>query len=1478
MNKLTLIVFGAALSIGSVFGQAPATGFPPYGSFEEGQFDSVNRQNLNVNFAIPLVNVPGRGIDFAPMLTYDSLIWRKAGNIWAPVVDPNGNPTWGWKAPQILGQSTWVHEMIECGTKPYVSQTWHDYVFTDPQGTTHSFPLAFASNPCGGPTGPRTAPATDDSRYFIDATAPANPVVWDASGRKYTNSTVTDLNGNYISQVVVNSTETDWVDTRGATVLKVIQNASSKDYKYQDTTGSYQTITLNYLPKTIKTNFACAGVVEYTGTTAVDLPSSLTLPNGQTYQFTYEPTPGFSTYTTGRLQRVTLPTGGYIDYGYSSVPGGNSCVDGNPLTLTRVINDGVNSSTWLFTRVANGSAWNTTVRAPQLPYDSVPTETLYMFDSLTRESRRRVFQGAASPFPSGSPIRETITTYSTSQRMWTNQEMMEMGSTTSTVQVVYDSYGLPTRVMEFDMVSHPGHPSERLRPRQTDIVYLRSSPYTSLRILDRATSIIKTDYRYDSLGNLITKIIFRRTITYDGSPLTCVVGALHHDDANYGCAFLVRGNPTSTTGYTDAANATGPITETATYDSLGNLRTADLGCCRQKTWAYSTTNQYAYPEVETRGQSGGPQLATSTTYDTYTGLIASVSDPNAAATSYAYDSMKRLLSVGRPDGAQITYVYTDVGTGSPSVAVTMPIDSTNGRRTNVVLDGLGRAKREVITDRNGTTTHSMIDQEYDPVGHAYRTSNPHLGTPQYWTETRYDASGRPTLLIPPDGTSSTNRISIGYGWASRTETDQTGSQRTYDFDGLGRLTGVSEPYGAYTSYTNDGVDQVKTATQGGQTRTFVYDGLGRLTGRTTPEAGTESYQYNSFDQVTAATDARGVVTTYQYDTLNRLFQVSYNVGTSGAAATPTVVMSYGTNPSIYNKGRLVSVTDGAGQRTFAYDVLGRLTQVSKTFQGVTYNVGYAYNAAGDVTTTQYPSGRTVDQTFDAVGRVRSIAFAGISYVATSTYNAAEQATQFTLGPDIQMNTQYSPQSLYPTALTYTRSGSTLFGLTYGYLHPNGGTNGAITSIGDTVQPGRSVNYGYDLLGRLTSAETAGSASFPKWRLAWTYDQFGNRLSQSAEIGTAPSKSISVSPTTNRITSSGYGYDLAGNLTAVPGATMLVDAENRVTRHSGTQVTDYTYDGSGLRVKKAGPTASTVYVYSGSKLIAEYNGTSAPGSPSREYVYAGRRLIGTYDSTAHFELSDLLSTRASTSSLGSITSESGHYPYGEQWYQTGTSDEQLFTSYERDPESGLDYALARLYSPTIGRFLSTDPVVADNSDPQSQAQYSYVVNDPINSVDPTGTTAVCWFVVTWKVTIIYDASTGQIIAIWRELVGITRHCSNDAPNKRPERVPAIFQPGVTADLFLYHFFSLLVTGQDHFEHCMASCRGARLGPVGMITAGVLGVGKEAWDMQFGGTRTEMWADLGADWTGIIGGITGETSCQQVCDGQRYRAVEPLPRPR
>ena len=65
--------------------------------------------------------------------------------------------------------------------------------------------------------------------------------------------------------------------------------------------------------------------------------------------------------------------------------------------------------------------------------------------------------------------------------------------------------------------------------------------------------------------------------------------------------------------------------------------------------------------------------------------------------------------------------------------------------------------------------------------------------------------------------------------------------------------------------------------------------------------------------------------------------------------------------------------------------------------------------------------------------------------------------------------------------------------------------------------------------------------------------------------------------------------------------------------------------------------------------------------------------------------------------------------------------QHFTSYERDAESGLDFAQARYYAPPRGRFLSVDPQSASAraADPQSWNRYTYVGNRPTVFVDPSG---------------------------------------------------------------------------------------------------------------------------------------------------------------
>jgi hypothetical protein len=266
------------------------TGRPLWSSTENSAFDAVNRQNLNVNFGIPLVSTPSRAGSFNYALVYDSLIWTKNGTAWSPVQDGNGNPIWGWKDNQPLGATTFTHANVFCDTQPPTSAPhWFNYKYRDGGGTVHSFPLNFYSvaTACQFPTGPTKVYAVDGSGYFIDASSPSGPIVYSPSGDKIV-GTRTDSNGNFVSGIVVNGSETDFKDTNGRiTVKKIIVASTSTQYKILDQTGSYANViaTAAYTSKNVKTHFACAGVSEYTAT-GIYLITQLTLPDGTSYSFT----------------------------------------------------------------------------------------------------------------------------------------------------------------------------------------------------------------------------------------------------------------------------------------------------------------------------------------------------------------------------------------------------------------------------------------------------------------------------------------------------------------------------------------------------------------------------------------------------------------------------------------------------------------------------------------------------------------------------------------------------------------------------------------------------------------------------------------------------------------------------------------------------------------------------------------------------------------------------------------------------------------------------------------------------------------------------------------------------------------------------------------------------------------------------------------------------------------------------------------
>lgn len=566
--------------------------------------------------------------------------------------------------------------------------------------------------------------------------------------------------------------------------------------------------------------------------------------------------------------------------------------------------------------------------------------------------------------------------------------------------------------------------------------------------------------------------------------------------------------------------------------------------------------------------------------------------------------------------------------------------------------------------------------------------------------------------------------------------------------GTGGIT-VS-PY--VTLYTYDAADRLTQVVQGVQTRTFVYDGQGRVTSRTTPEAGTDTLFYTTSSGSLCAgdpsalcrkTDARGTTTTYAYNSANQLTSKTYSDGTA------SVTYTYGQGgASAHALGRLTSMADGSGSETYSYGLMGRISHLTKVVGTTSYVIGYQYNGAGELTQITYPSGHVVQQSYDAVGRLCEIApqtsgcgTASSPYSTGYSYNGANQPLTLKYGNGVVGSYSYAPTSAQVSTVSYVNGTQTYFSLNYYYQKdssncPNAppASDGQIQCITDNVDSGRSVAYTYDMLNRISTAVTNGSAHFAQWGLSWSFDRYGNRLSQTVTAGTGPSNSLSFANPGGAQTNQpdGMCFDAAGNILSkiikpCPSPTFSYDAENRMTTYMGTGGI-YTYDGNGLRVKKVAMGTTTIIIYANGQDIAEYDNGAAPSSPSREFLYSGDDLLATLSggkTTYHHKdhLSVRLLTDGTTGSptYGQVLTQEGMYPYGESWYTTGSSspDQFMFTTYARDSESGLDYALARFYDSGMGRFCSADPIQGRPDDPQSWNRYAYVRNNPVNITDPSG---------------------------------------------------------------------------------------------------------------------------------------------------------------
>jgi RHS repeat-associated protein len=712
-----------------------------------------------------------------------------------------------------------------------------------------------------------------------------------------------------------------------------------------------------------------------------------------------------------------------------------------------------------------------------------------------------------------------------------------------------------------------------------------------------------------------------------------------------------RGNVTSITTYSDAANAAGAITHAMTYDVAGNVMTAQVDCCQQKSFTYSGAgsgqpHDYAYVISVTSGNPSGTHVTTGASYDYNTGVLGTSTDENSQPTLYSYNmGSLRVSQIDYPDGGRNTFTYGDGlsadGNGRLHffVDTRTKLDANRNVDSYQFFDGRGAIARAFsnTTLANGWTTQ---DIEYDSMGRAYRTSNPYYSTGYgtsinpdgFWTTGTFDHLGRVTQVTMPRGdndNSLTTSVQSSYAGVYTTVTDQAGKVRRQKVDALGRVIRLDEPTSSglgsttspnqATSYEYDVLDNLVHINQA-QDRYFKYDSLSRLIREKQVEqtvnsnynlsdtwntAGTwtRKIDYNSSGLVTNGYDARGVQTTFSYDDLNRVTTISYSDSTPTAhyyydnqtlpSGAPTYTHSNTT-------GRLLAMTYGAGAagNYFAYDSMGRVITQKQVTGSTTYGLSYSYNNVGLLTGETYPSGRALTYSYDEGGRLSQVSDGTTTFANSFTYAPHGGLTSENWG-NTAVHTMTYNRRLQASQVKLTLSiVQQQYDYSYGEFNTSSGNvdttknNGQIGKILGTIGATAQWNQGftYDELGRLSNITEHQSSTMSTltFSQSYGYDRYGNRTQSANSTLGLPSVASS-------------DYDTTNNNNRFVSSVASYDNSGNILHDSKFRGMNYSYDANGRMISTSGTgfTQTSTYDCAGQRVqtAVTYVGTSY-----RTFVY------------------------------------------------------------------------------------------------------------------------------------------------------------------------------------------------------------------------------------------------------------------------------------
>ncbi|MET9914305.1 RHS repeat-associated core domain-containing protein [Streptomyces sp. NPDC006476] len=644
---------------------------------------------------------------------------------------------------------------------------------------------------------------------------------------------------------------------------------------------------------------------------------------------------------------------------------------------------------------------------------------------------------------------------------------------------------------------------------------------------------------------------------------------------------------------------------------------------------------------------------------------------------------------------------------------------------------------------------AMTENLYDGQGRVTDAIARKFGDEQYRTKTIY--GGDRTTVIPPKGGTATTVITDAQ--------DRTTDRLQY--------TDAARTASQKTHYTYGKWDEPLTVTDPADNIwTYTFDARGQQTDVDDPDKGHSHTTYDKLGHPVTVTDARGITLTTGYDEIGRKTTLTKN-------STPLAKWTYDT----VAKGQpssSIRYIDGK-EYTFAVDSYNDRYQPTSSTVTVPADAGalagaytwtYGYNAytglpewikhpaVGDLPserqTTVYGEGNLPQKT--TAGSITLV-----NATSHDVFSRPVRTEYGTLGKKVYKTQAYDEFTGRLTRQTTDRdlAPQRIDDVTYAY-DDAGNITGITTASGqDATKTTDTQCFINDALGELTEAWTAKTDCTTQpsastvggpdayWQ-SFSYDMVGNRTKQTDHGTGALAGSDATTTYTHNDPNTGRPHAVQ-SATITGGANngrkssfRYDDAGNTTKRTIGATAQDLTWDDEGhlATLTEAGKTTSYQYDADGNRMITkDADGTQTltlPGNNElkikadgtkegvRYYTHEGQTVAVRTSSGFSFLLPDQQGTAMAAVTMTTLAvTRRKQLPFGQlRSQQTETiPGTRGFVGGTDDP-TGLVHLGAREYDPTLGQFISVDPIINLDNPGQMNA-YSYAHNAPVTTSDPTG---------------------------------------------------------------------------------------------------------------------------------------------------------------